>query len=301
LAAALTATYNQNKLDAAAAATLNVNTAQGSRAHPIRDDLMVLAFGAPAARSAAGLALAVRLGISLDNRSKATLLIASVHRTSIPAHKQVILWTFPQQEVFQFGSGTSIQVVDAFIRQSSLRKAAAFAGSNTRVDFLDCRVLDMQSDSADRAVADLWTVKFLDARLQMGSAEGTRLLAAALRRAHNRHTDDPAAQEQIHAAILSIRHSNAARVSLGRVSDMLDGDVRHSFVGPASNQAERTTQFRLDRELFDELVQFRIFQLDNGVWVSSPFNQIGDSVRIEGRHLVAMGTIEVERVRSRHA
>lgn len=304
LASTLDSAYDQSGLDRGPAVTFMIDPSRGSRAHPVRDALIEAAFARAAAARAAGVFLSTRLGSSLDLRSKPTLLIISVHSVANPDHRRVVLWTFPQQDVFQFGGGAtapSIKVVEAFVRESKLRKAAVFSGGQTRVDFLEGRVLDLQASNADRAVADLWIVKFLEARIQMSADEGTRLLARTLRHTHDRFSEDMNAQAQIQAVIGSLRNTRASRVSLSQIAarDMTE-EVAKVFRAAVRNDDALRAAFPLNKELFDELIQYRIFRLDNGVWVSSPFSEIGEAVTLQGRHLVARGNIEHEQVRSRH-
>lgn len=57
---------------------------------------------------------------------------------------------------------------------------------------------------------------------------------------------------------------------------------------------ETRAVFELDVAKFDELVQYRVYMLTNGVRVSAPFREIGDSVTIDedgqGRTLTAKAT-----------
>jgi hypothetical protein len=51
-------------------------------------------------------------------------------------------------------------------------------------------------------------------------------------------------------------------------------------------------------------VQYRIYALNNGVWVSAPFEVLGRDVTEEytnqGKRITATGMVETERLRQRH-
>lgn len=296
--------YDAGRLDNVTAVSLIVDPTPSSRTSHVREALRALAHGTATEAGSAALELAQRLGRSLDNRSKPCLLVASTHATSRSAEPRVVLWTFPRQSVFSLGLGgrrPKIRINQAFVRESYLRKAAVFSGGKAKTDFLTGRVLDKQALGTDRSVADLWISKFLEARLQMTPTEGTRLLARALRHAHDQFQDDPIAQSEIHAAILGIRASNAANISIDSIANQyLSPTVATAVRSVGRNDDAATAAFQLDKTLFDQQIQFRIYRLDNGVWVSAPFDQLGDGVTREGRRLTATGLVEEEQIRAQH-
>lgn len=306
----LNSAYDRSPIAKAPAVTLRIDLASTARSHPIRDAAMTVAFGTPPAGLTAAAGLAARLAGATDQRSKPSLLLVSAHEVpGGPAgDRRVLLWTFPREEVFRLdvGASTRLSLDAAFNRESNLRKAAVLTGGNGRGDFLSAAVLDLQSGSADRAVADLWIVKFLDATMQMSKGEGTRLLARALRTAHDRLGGNVDAQAQIHAAITGLRSSGRTRWSLNDVATTYLGPSAAAPFRAAARPEELTALFDMDTDAFDKLVQFRVFRLDNGVFVSAPFSEIGtDALQIaakgDGRELVARGLIEEEKVRTRGA
>ena len=307
LQAALDQVFDKSKIDSAPAVTFEVDTTSNTRSHPIRDVAVQLAFVTSSDQLAVA-GLAQRLGASMDNRSKPTLLMVSVHEAPSAKSRRVLLWSFPQQQVFNLyvTSGTaSLELLEAFNRESNLRKVAFLEGSNTASGLLTARVLDFQASAAERVVADLWIVKFLQARLQMSDAEGTQLLARALRAAHSKTRHDQRAQDQIMAAITGLRVTKTARWSLDSVaSAYLDGPAAAAFHGSARPE-ERAAVFAIDPRRLDQLLQYKRFTLDNGVVVSAPFAELEDNscVRIEDvdgrRRLQLEGTIADEQVRTR--
>ena len=88
------------------------------------------------------------------------------------------------------------------------------------------------------------------------------------------------------------------------LKNYLDGSVRERFISSAPNPESVTSVFRFQREVFDSSLQFRIYQLETGVFVSAPLTEIGLSVQVsegERRVLSCEGEIVDERLRRRHA
>lgn len=304
---ALDHTFIRSKIATAPAVTFTIDPNSKNRSHPIRDAALTISFSASQEEKTVQ-TLAERLASSMDNRSKPSLLMVSVHESNDNESRRMVIWTFPQQEVFnlkiQEGS-TQLEMLEAFNRESSIRKAALIEGVNDRTGMLTAKVLDFQSTAIERAVADLWIVKFLDARLQMSDREGTQLLARALRQAHTKTRGNQPAQDQINAAINAVRVTTGKRISVADVaSAYMSGDAEAAFLASVRPE-ERTAGFSLEKERFDQLVQFKRFTLASGVIVSAPFVEIGVDggvtvTEVDGKRILRTeGEIEEEQVRTR--
>jgi hypothetical protein len=230
-------------------------------------------------------------------------------RLHLPLHAVFpLLWIFPRDEAFRLrhgSGGPAIEVLtDVFSQTSRLRKAAQFQGRQLRSDFLSGRVLDFQADHASRDVADFWIGRFLECRLGIAGDAGTRLLARTVRKAYE-VCDSLEDREILYTAVMAIRRSPRERVSPQDFADRyLSGRARDIFINAAPNADGLSSAFDFQRELFDATLQFRIFQLRTGVFVSSPLTEVGESVQItEGqeRRLSCEGEIVDERLRTRHA
>jgi len=308
LQAALDRTFERSKIGSAPAVSFMVDTGSPTRAHPIRDAALAVSFATSPQESVVE-QLAQRLADSMDNRSKPSLLMVSVHQSAQSHARRMLLWTFPQQEVFNLtvrGGHPQLELLEAFNRESSLRKAALVEGPNEQTGMLTARVLDFQSTATERAVADLWIVKFLHARLQMSDLEGTQLLARTLRQAHTKTRGDVDAQDQINAAITGLRVASGQRWSIDSVAaTYLSGDAERAFLANVRPE-ERAAVFGLDHDRFDQLIQYTRFTLANGVIVSAPFVEIGNEeggvtiTEIDGKRILqAEGEIQEEQVRTR--
>lgn len=279
-----------------------------TRTNEVRDLVLSYTFGEPATAKAAALALAKRLSMAMDLRSTPCLFIPAALRHD--EGRTVTLWTFPRDEAFRFyrrRSGPSIQVLtDVFSQTSRLRKAAHFRGRNLRNHFLSGRALDFQANYASRDVADFWIGRFLDCRLGLAGEAGTRLLARTVRKAYG-ECGDPVDREELYTAMMAMRRSPQKRLSLQDFADRYldkDGAAYGAFKAAVPNQESLHAVFDFQTEVFDTALQFRVFQLHTGVFVSSPLAEIGESVRVtEGRQkqLSCEGAIVDEHLRTRHA
>jgi hypothetical protein len=298
LQAGLEEAASGGKLDQGLAVTLKVDQ---NRTSPVREAVMLSAFGTPDGRLKAVEQLAARLGQAMDHRSSICLLLVSVHELS-DASRQVVVWTFPHERVIRRAGG-KVDINEAFSLNSRLRKAALLSGQNNRSGFLVAHVLDQQTTSTERVAADFWIVKFLDAQQQIGTAEGTTLAATTFRRAHERL--EASEQEALETAMASVRALTDRRWSLESIAAELlpEGKARKEFLRAAGRGDEVRATFIIDQEEFDRLLRFHVFTLANGVRVTAPVSQIGVGVVVEestgGRTLIARGVIVAEKL-SKH-
>jgi hypothetical protein len=281
------------------AVTLKVDQ---NRCSPVRDAVMLSAFGSPEDRLRAVEALAVGLGHAMDKRSSICLLVVSVHEQH-DMSRQVVTWTFPHERVIR-RSGGKVDINEAFSLNSRLRKAALLSGHNNRNGFLTAHVLDQQTTSTERIAADFWIVKFLEAEQQIGTSEGTTLAATVFRKTHEGL--DPPEQQTLQTAIASVRTLTDRKWSLEMIATELlpQGNAQKQFLKTAGKGDVVTATFAIDQQEFDRLVGFHIFTLASGVRVSAPASQIGVGVIIDEsagvRTLLAEGVVVDEKL-SKHA
>lgn len=277
-----------------------------TRTSDVRDLILDFAFANKSKADSAGLALATKLSHAMDLRSSPCLYVIAASRNG--GGRNLTMWTFPREEAFQFRGAAgrpSIQLLtDIFSRTSRLRKAALFEGSNLKTDFIGGKVFDFQATSATREVADFWIVRFLGAVLAIHGPTGTRHLAKCLRTAYE-EAETAAEQEQIYSAVVAVRNSRRPRWSLREFADhFLTGHATQTFITSAPNQETIDSSFDFDRAAFDDMLNFRIFGLNTGVFVSSPLGEVGKSVVLTGttqKLLRCEGRVLEERLRKRHA
>lgn len=285
--------------------TVDFNVDETTRTNEVRDLVMAFAFGDGSPARAAALRLAERLADAMDLRSSACLFVPVAYRAD--TKRRVVLWIFPRDEAFQLHTGPegpTIELLrDIFSQTSRHRKSALFEGRELRTDFLQGRILDHQAKSVNLDVADFWKARFLNCVLSMRDEVGSRLLAKAVRKAFE-HTEVPEQRQQLHAAVTAVRYSPHRRLSLTTFANRyLDPDIRPMFLSALPNDDTRHALFTFDRQTFDSVLQFRVFELDSGVFVSSPLDEIGESVQVHTgatTELTCRGVVRNEYLRARH-
>lgn len=300
---ALDDAFRKAKLDQQDAIDFRVDPT--SRTCESRDLVVELAFGNPRKAKSVATKIAARLGTSMDERSPSALLVLAASQDNGNTRRTTI-WAFPRDESFQFRSNKSGVVVkllqDTFSRNSRLRKAAMFEGHNTKSDFLSGRVLDYQAASSRKA-ADYWIDLFLDCTLGLKGEAGTKILARCLQTAFA-SSEDPAVRENLYAAMMTARHANWRRMSLKKFArDHLNDDAKPLFLDASPNDETKGSMFDFKKDVFDRTLNFRVFHLEDNVYVSAPFGTIGKSVKVTDGHkkrLSYKGVIVDEKVRARH-
>jgi len=287
-------------------ACVDFDTDPGTRTNDVRDAVMRYAFREEHIASQAASTLASMLSEAMDLRSKPNLFVL----TALRQHdkRRVVAWMFPRDTALQFitvNGAPALQVLtDIFSQTSRLRKAAKFEGRDSPSNFLSGRMLDFQASYDALDIADFWRARFLQCKFGIVGEAGTRLLADALREATDAATTI-AEKEQVFAAMAAIQHSPRNRWSLAAFADVyLHGNPKTAFLESIPNESTRVSTFDLDRDILGSVLRFRIFSLDTGVFVSSPLDEVGQSVSLWGdeeRRLECRGTVVDQKVRTRHA
>jgi hypothetical protein len=273
------------------------------RQHPVRDDLLTVAFGLTKAPRTAALRIAVRLSASMDNRSRAGLVLLAAEADADDVKRRVSLLLLPREDVVQLNDAAAEDVLlellkNAFSTASELRKFARVEGHNSRTQFLSADILDLEDRSSSGEAADFWIKDFLIARPRMNSDAGSRLLAAALRRAFE------AAPENSRDATFAAMHKAGSglvkRTTLAQYADNeLPLTLHEQFFRGLSDDVRRTA-FQLNPQIIKEKLGRRIFETKDGVIVSAPADVVGGTVRIKDngreRTVSYVGVIKKESV-----
>lgn len=261
---------------------LNVDRVPGgARSSVVRDAVRGLAFGAIAPGRGSALELARQLSRAMDERSPECLLLIAAYKEKGKDERQVAAWIFPQDEAFRFSpggnAGSDIELLtEIFSRTSGLRKMAFFAGKDIKSHFLKGQVLDFQQGRRDD-VSDFWVERFLEAKLAITPAAGTKVLAEALRNASKAPDLSLVERRQVHAAAVAINVMPQGSLSLeGVANQFLTGKAKEVFLATAENDETRTSTFKLDHAALQERLGVRNFHLPEDVWVSAPIDQVGD-------------------------
>jgi hypothetical protein len=256
------------------------------RTCPLRDAVLEVGFAEDEAAAVGAHWLASQLSRAMDERSKECLLLIAAYEEEGSEKRRVAVWIFPQDEAFRFTAGedgNDIELLtEIFSRTSAWRKMAVFEGRKLATNFITADVLDFQTGRSDD-VADFWITRFLEARLSITPAAGTKFLADALKRASEADVS-PEENEQVHNAALAIRTMPQTHWSLEEVGDtFLSGKAREVFLAAAPNETARTSSFKMDRPALERGLSFRNFKLAKNVYVSAPIEEVGEDkvVRVE--------------------
>lgn len=274
-----------------------------AREHPVRGDLMTIAFGATQAPKTAATRMATRLSEAMDNRSGEALLLVTVE-VDAPKHR-VSMLVLPREDVVQMNGKSTEEVLlnllrDAFSTGSALRKFARVEGHNSRTQFLTAEIIDLQLTVANKEGADFWVKEFLMARLRMNSESGSRKLVAALRRAFEAASEQN--RDAAFAAMLKAGSGIVKRTSLSRYAEELPEELHSAYLRGIEEEVQRTT-FEVNQDVMRENLGRRIFEAKDGVIISAPAETVGEAVQIRGdaqkRMVRYEGVIKKERVANR--
>jgi hypothetical protein len=253
-----------------------------TRTNEVRDLCLEVAFE-PRAAPGAATRLATRLATAMDERSDPCLFVLAVYAES--DRRRLHMWTFPKEEAFKLKTGarpTIELLTDVFSRRSRLRKGARFEGRNDRVSFMEGVAFDYQATFALKPIADLWIVRFLQARLAITSLLGTRSLAECLKYSFAT-AETQAEREELYKAAIALQADQQKRWSLQQVaSRYLSPPYRDRFLEGAKNVESTKVIFDLDKAQLEALVGTRVFSLERGVIVSAPFEAMDKNVHLEG-------------------
>jgi hypothetical protein len=269
----------------------------------IRDHFLAICYGTEDQALSSAREIAAKLSLSMDQRSsKHSLLVIDAHEHS--KTRRIVLWLFPKDDVFRLqtsSTGNQLSVLeDVFSKSSTWRKAAIFYGPNNLHGFRTGRVIDIQSRKTDERAADFWLHLFLNAIYAMDSRNSTSQLVSTLKDAFESSTGT--LRDQLFAAMVSLPKSPNKNWSYAQIAQQyLDPAYQNSFLNLIPDMV-RESSFELDPELFQTKLKFRVFETNDGVWVSCPPSQIGKTVHIDAPRssISVAGTIKQESMRARH-
>jgi hypothetical protein len=153
------------RIGASALSTVDFDI-EADRSNPVRDDVMITAFGNTQAPRAATESLAAHLSATMDNRSHVALLLVIVEREDDSRRVSLLMLPREGDVLLMKQRPSEAEVIlnvlrDAFAAGSELRKLARLAGHESRTQFLSAEVLDFQLASQQKNVADFWIERFL--------------------------------------------------------------------------------------------------------------------------------------------
>jgi hypothetical protein len=273
------------------------------REHPVRDAMLKVAFGQTRTPLTGMTNLASRLSEATDRRTNPSLFVTTIEEKGDA--RRLCMYVFPEESSYTLRTSKRepteaiLEHLTTFVLESQLRKVARFEGKEIKTHFIGGEVLDLQIGKGPRSIADYFVTDFLDAEFSINEYKGTTLVAEGLKAAFA-HADS-IGKQKIMEATMALMADGRRSWSLSRISEAyLPESLQPAFLSIAPNDETMGNSFMLNKDQLKEIINYRVFQIEHGVWVSAPFNQVGKSVtiQVEGkkRFLTARGVIENEKV-----
>ena len=269
----------------------------------IRNHFLAICFGSDSQATSGAEEIAAKLSLSMDHRSsKFSLLVIDAHKQK--QNRRIALWLFPKEDVFRFhtsAQGNELSLLeDAFSKSSTWRKAAIFSGPNTAHGFRTGQIIDIQSRKPDDRAADFWMRLFLNALYAMDPKSSTYQLVTHLKDAFDASSGTQ--RDQLFAAMVALPRSPEKIWTYSKIADrFLEPNLQYSFL-KLIPETVRESAFELDPILFESKLKFRVFETQEGVWISSPPDQIGKSVHLDQSlsSIQVQGTVKNQSIKARH-
>lgn len=247
-----------------------------------------------------GLPLAVRLGAHTTNRSALGLLFLasgqSEDRTKVliarfAANSGILADENPEQFTVSF-----IQRV--FMRNAGAYKAVVYEDVLTPQAFWSGRAVDRQINSREVEVSRYWITDFLLSDFRTTSAQGTRVLAVAMRNAARASTNLKIKNEIAASATLAPNLDGQVLTGaqfLGQLA--LSAEAREAITAEFKNVTVLNEQFRFNTEEFQRQLPYKTIELSSGAMLTAPavdFEAVFDRVENVRSGLVTYSTTGTE-------
>lgn len=235
----------------------------------------------------AGRQIARRLREHTTNRSKPGLLVLMYGREG--QDHRLVISRYPTNTGIlaeETGGRLDVQFLErVFMRSAFSYKAAVYQNASLN-RFWDGRAVDKQISSRSLPTPEYWIHGFLASDFRTTSAQGTRRLAIALKKAISSVDNLETKQELVAAATLA-RGVAGQPTSVSGFCDRynLSAQARQAIVSHLPNVAVAAQQFTLDVSVFDQEVAYRTVQLDSGVLIAataSDFDALVDREALPG-------------------
>ncbi|GGB64564.1 hypothetical protein [Glycocaulis alkaliphilus] len=218
-----------------------------------------------------GRLIANRLREHTTNRSKQGLLVLMYGREG--SDHRLVISRYPTNTGIlaeENARGLDVQFLErVFMRSAYSYKAAVYQHASLE-RFWDGRAVDKQISSRSLPTPEYWIHGFLHSDFRTTSAQGTRRLAVALKKAIGSVDNLELKQELVAAATLA-RGMAGQATSVSGFCDRFNLSVlaREAIMSNLPNTAVAAEQFSLDVAVFDQEVAYRTIQLDSGVFIAA--------------------------------
>lgn len=220
-----------------------------------------------------GLPLAVRLGAHTTKRSALGLLFLATgqfeERTKVliarfAANSGILADENPEQLTVSF-----IQRV--FMRNAGAYKAVVYEGALTPQAFWSGRAVDRQINSREVEVSRYWITDFLLSDFRTTSAQGTRVLAVAMRNAAKGSTNLKVKNEIAASATLAPNLNGQVLTGAQFLDQLaLSAEAKEAITAEFRHGGLANEQFRFSAEEFQRQLPYKTVELDSGAMLTAP-------------------------------
>lgn len=241
-------------------------------------DLLLAYANSPSVET--GQPLAVRLGEHTTRRSALGLLFLAVGK--VDDRVKVLIARFAANSGILADEDTEQLTVSfiqrVFMRNAGAYKAVVYEGALTPQAFWSGKAVDRQINSREVEVSRYWITDFLLSDFRTTSAQGTRVLALAMRNAAKKSDNLKIKSEIAASATLAPNlndHVLTGAEFLGQLA--LSAEAREAITAEFKHTGLANEQFRFSAEEFQRQIPYKTVELNSGAMLTAPaaeFDQV---------------------------
>lgn len=220
-----------------------------------------------------GLPLAVRLGANTTKRSALGLLFLATGK--IEQQTKVLIARFAANSGILADENPEKLTVSfiqrVFMRNAGAYKAVVYQGQLTPQAFWSGRAVDRQINSREVEVSRYWITDFLLSDFRTTSAQGTRVLAVAMRNAAKGSANLKVKNEIAASATLAPNLNDQVLTGAQFLEQLaLSPEARAAITAEFKHGGLANEQFRFSAEEFQRQLPYKTVELDSGAMLTAP-------------------------------
>lgn len=266
---------------------IDISFNRGPDGEAVNDCRNLLLAYAQGPSVATGQPLADRLGIHTTRRSALGLLFLAVgaieHETKViiarfAANSGILANEDPQELTVSF-------IKQIFMRSVGAYKAVVYQGQLTPQAFWTGKAVDRQINSREVDVSQYWITDFLDSDFRTTSAQGTRVLAAAMRNAARKTGNIKIKQEIAASATLAPNLDQQVMTGALFLDQLaLSNEAKSAITAEFRHENLANEQFRFSAEEFNRQLPYRSVELNTGAILTAPASEFDEVFQRAGEN-----------------
>lgn len=220
-----------------------------------------------------GLPLAIRLGEYSTRRSALGLLFLAVG--GVDGETKVLVARFAANSGILADEDAEELTVSfiqrVFMRNAGAYKAVVYQGLLTPQAFWSGKAVDRQINSREVEVSRYWITDFLLSDFRTTSAQGTRVLAVAMRNAAKK-SESLKVKKEIAASATLAPNLNDQVMTGGQFLEQLalSPEAREAIIAEFRHNDLANEQFRFSAEEFQRQLPYKTVELNSGAMLTAP-------------------------------